>query len=276
MLSDAHPPDAPKRPKSSLSHNVQLRIESYAETSSGRIPQTKRVQQLSGVELAMKPNTNDTIKGKRSVPKQNRRRKYIINPAFQWKYISLVGGGVFLASSIMSTVLYGMVYYQARERRLHLSQAQPLENTVGILIFAGAFALLMALGFAAWTMILTHRIGGPIHVMMNYFADLSNSKIPKVRPLRAKDELKSFHDSFRRAADSLRCDREAEIKTVSEVLELANQAGESSGGRNQSLTELVAKLQDLRLHLASSIGADGNPTPANAASHSENEAIISA
>ncbi len=226
----------------------------------------------------MKPNTKDTTKGKRSGPKQNRRRKYIINPAFQWKYISLVGGGVFVASCLMSTLLYSMVYYQARERLVHLSQSQPLENTFGIMIFAGAFALLMAAGFAAWTMILTHRIGGPIHVMMNYFADLSNSKIPKVRPLRAKDELKSFHDSFRRAADSLRCDREAEMKTVGEVLELANQVDASTNNPNQSMTELVSKLQDLHLHLASSIGADGNAVAPdeNASSHYQKEATVSA
>ncbi|GJM26438.1 MAG: hypothetical protein DHS20C16_28530 [Phycisphaerae bacterium] len=224
----------------------------------------------------MKPNTNNAAPGKQSTPKRNRRRKYIINPAFQWKYISLVGGGVFVASCLMSTVLYGMVYYQARERLLHLTQSQPLENTYGILIFAGAFALLMAAGFAVWTAILTHRIGGPIHVMMNYFADLSNSKIPKVRPLRAKDELKSFHDSFRRAADSLRCDREAEIKMIDEVLELANQAGATSDARPDSMTELVSKLQSLHLHLANSIGADAKSASQGAASTSEKDAPVTA
>lgn len=224
----------------------------------------------------MKPNTKNSVPGKPSTPKRNRRKKYIINPAFQWKYIGLVGGGVFVASSLMSTVLYGMVYYQARERLLHLSQAEPLQNTYGILIFAGAFALLMAAGFAAWTMILTHRIGGPIHVMMNYFADLSNSKIPRVRPLRAKDELKSFHDSFRRAADSLRCDREAEIKMLDEVLELAHQAGASSDARPGSMTELVSKLQSLHLHLASTIGADANTANQGAASSSRKDAPVTA
>ncbi len=220
----------------------------------------------------MNTNTNNSAMGKQSTPNRNRRTKYIINPAFQWKYISIVGGGVFVAACLMSTVLYGMVYYQARERLLHLSQSEPLQNTYGILIFAGAFALLMAVGFAAWTMILTHRIGGPIHVMMNYFADLSNSKIPRVRPLRAKDELKSFHDSFRRAADSLRCDREAEIKMVDEVLQLANQAGSSTDGSKQSMTELVTKLTDLHLHLANSIGAETNTT----ASASTSDAPVTA
>ncbi len=196
-------------------------------------------------------------KAKRSVPKHGRRKKYIINPAFQWKYISIVAGGAFVASCLMGTVLYGLVYYQARERLLHLSQSAPLENTYGILIFAGAFALLMAVGFAVWTMILTHRIGGPIHVMTNYFADLANSKIPRVRPLRDKDEFKSFHEAFKRAADSLRCDREAEIKMLDEALELANQAGQHST-QTESMNELVTKLKSLHLHVASMISTDGH------------------
>ncbi len=222
----------------------------------------------------MKPNYSNSVHQKQAAPKSNRRKKYIINPAFQWKYMSIVGGGVFVASCLMSTILYGMVYYQARERLLHLSQAEPLQNTYGILIFAGAFALLMAAGFAAWTMILTHRIGGPIHVMMNYFADLSNSKIPKVRPLREKDELKSFHDSFRRAADSLRCDREAEIKMLDEVLQIANQAGQSSDAPKQSMTDLVSKLQSLHMHLSNSIGADANfNSSANSKTQTSDEAV---
>lgn len=214
-----------------------------------------------------------TDKSKRSVPRHERRKKYIINPAFQWKYISIVAGGAFVASCLMSTVLYGMVYYQARERLLHLSASEPMENTFGIFIFAGAFALLMAVGFAVWTMILTHRIGGPIHVMMNYFAELSNSKIPRVRPLRDKDEFKTFHDAFRRAADSLRCDREAEIKMLDEALALANQAGQHSAAPKESLTELVTKLKGLHLHVASMIGADASAPQGNQtlSTHESNE-----
>ena len=226
----------------------------------------------------MNRNTaKSTDKSKRSVPKHERRKKYIINPAFQWKYISIVAGGAFVASCLMSTVLYGMVYYQARERLLHLSQSAPLENTFGILIFAGAFALLMAVGFAVWTMILTHRIGGPIHVMMNYFADLSNSKIPKVRPLRAKDEFKFFHEAFKRATESLRCDREAEIKMLDEALELANQA-EQQSVQSESMTELVTKLKSLHLHVASMIGADSNAPQARQtpSDHASSELVTTA
>ncbi|NOX57525.1 MAG: methyl-accepting chemotaxis protein [Planctomycetes bacterium] len=207
----------------------------------------------------MKQNDTTATYGdtKREWSKKDRRKQYIINPAFQWKYISLVAGGVFVASTLMSILLYSMVYYQARERLLHLAQSHPLQNTFGLLIFSGAFALVMAGGFAAWTMIITHRIGGPIHVMMNYFADLSNSKIPRVRPLRDKDEFKSFHAAFKRAADSLRCDREAEVKMLGEALELAQQVNEGSNASDGSSEELVTKLRSLQLHAARTIDAEG-------------------
>ena len=53
---------------------------------------------------------------------------------------------------------------------------------------------------------LTHRIAGPIYVMSNYFKVMIAGEIPKLRPLRDKDELKEFYDLFIAVVDSLKKD----------------------------------------------------------------------
>jgi signal transduction histidine kinase len=49
-----------------------------------------------------------------------------------------------------------------------------------------------------------HRIAGPIYHISRYIRDLINGKIPEVRPLRKKDELKDFHDLIIQLVESFK------------------------------------------------------------------------
>jgi hypothetical protein len=49
-----------------------------------------------------------------------------------------------------------------------------------------------------------HRIAGPIYHMSKYIRELINGKIPEVRPLRKKDELKDFHDLILQLVESFK------------------------------------------------------------------------
>ena len=53
---------------------------------------------------------------------------------------------------------------------------------------------------------ITHRISGPIYVISNYFREIIEGKVPELRPLRDKDELKEFYDLFVIFVDSLKKD----------------------------------------------------------------------
>lgn len=73
--------------------------------------------------------------------------------------------------------------------------------------------LLMALvlvivfeGFVLYLLIIriTHRIVGPIYVMSNYIKDIIAGKLPDVRKLRTKDELKEFYGLFSEMVDTLK------------------------------------------------------------------------
>ena len=69
--------------------------------------------------------------------RRGRRKTVFINPGFQWRYAALVAGGVFVVALLMCTVMYGVLYDQARARLLYLAPAHALENTVSLVLFAG-------------------------------------------------------------------------------------------------------------------------------------------
>lgn len=49
----------------------------------------------------------------------------------------------------------------------------------------------------------THRISGPVFVMMRYLKEIQNGNFPKTRPLRKKDELKELYTEMQKAVDYL-------------------------------------------------------------------------
>jgi len=187
--------------------------------------------------------------------RRGRRRTYIINPAFQWKYTLLIAVGVFLVSALMSIVLYGAVHQQVRAQMVHLAPTHPLANTYGILLFAGGCAVLMAAGVGLWTVILTHRISGPLYVFRGYLAELAAGRWPRTRSLRRHDEFKDLFGVFRRAVNTMKAGKRADLSVLNEALMLARTAAETEGAsREKSLMTLVAHLESVRDEVATTLG----------------------
>lgn len=185
---------------------------------------------------------------------RGRRRNLFINPAFQWKYTSLVVAGVFVISAVMSFALYGMLYQQARIRYLHLSPPAGMENTWSIVLFAAVFAAIMAAGLGVWGVILTHRIGGPIHVMHGHLLTLARGRFPEIRPLRRKDEFKEFFEQFASTVEALKADREAELAALEQAIEQVKSAAESDTAlSSRALADAAEQLERLREDLARSL-----------------------
>lgn len=180
------------------------------------------------------------------------RRHYVINAAFQWKYCVTVAVVVFLASSIISSVLYGILHHQARMRLLN-----PMTYTAQvpwvIFAFALGFAALTAAGVGIWSVFMTHRICGPLVLLRNYVAELSEGRIPDVRPLRRKDEFKELMASFAKAVSSLKTSKQAEVAALSRVLDIARQAIEDDAcDRKTALVAVASHIEPLRNAVESS------------------------
>jgi len=185
---------------------------------------------------------------------RNRRRKYIINPTFQWKYAVTIGLAVFLISTIIGSVLYGVLHHQARLRMMH-PDTYLADVTSVLFLFGVSFALVTAAGVAVWSIIMTHRICGPLFVMEQYLAQLAEGNIPQPRALRNKDEFKSFYASFLKAMKALRKRRRQELEALTEALGIVRSASDTTDLSREALLESAAcRIYLLRKATMESIG----------------------
>jgi len=193
----------------------------------------------------------------------NRRRTYIINPSFQWKYAAMISVTVFLASAMIGIVLFGVLHHQARMRA-----ADPFGYTADvswvIALFGLGFAALTAGGVGLWSILLTHRISGPMFVLKRYMLELASGRIPTLRPLRRKDEFKDLYAAFDTALDSLRAKKKCELEALTEAVEVARTAlRNTDDSRTSALETIVNHLDTLRTRTLESLGGEADlPAPA--------------
>ena len=194
--------------------------------------------------------------------KPNRRRKYIINAAFQWKYATTIAVAVFLISTIMSCALYGLLHHQARMRLIY-PETYTAEVTLVMVMFALGFSLVTALGVGVWCVIVTHRMCGPLFVLENHLVELSRGRFPMFRPLRKKDEFKELYAAFSKAVGSLKDRKHSDLELLNEALTTARSATDSDGNtRTETLESLVKQINSLRDAAAEALGQEVDSLPA--------------
>ena len=188
------------------------------------------------------------------------RRRFLINGVFQWKYTILVIAGVFFTSAAMSSVLFGVLHQQARQSILNQTDPTTLplvENLTVVFVAAAAFATALSIAFGFWTMIVTHRIYGPVYVLERFVAELADGRLPKYRPLRKKDEFKDFYDAFWRAVGSLKESKRAEVAALTEAIRLAESGADGADDQRQKAIELlVNQLEALRKQTVRYLGVE--------------------
>jgi len=138
---------------------------------------------------------------------QYKRRQYVVDKAFQYKYTSLIaviGAGI---AGTMGWLLYDSIR-ETTEVVEMLTGFPELQDTLKdndeqrlITILMGVTALVLAL--VGWGIIMTHRVAGPIYVFTRYARELASGSYPSTRPLRQKDELKEFHQAFTHMLEEL-------------------------------------------------------------------------
>lgn len=154
---------------------------------------------------------------------------------------------VFLVSSVISVGVFAALHQQAR-----LRNADPLQAFGSVapllLTFAVGCAALTAGGVGLWSILVTHRLCGPVFVMERYLRELKNGHLPTLRGLRKHDELKELYRTLGDAVESLRGRAKAELAIVCDALELVRN-GVSAGedGKRQCLLLLTPQLEKLRL-----------------------------
>lgn len=186
-----------------------------------------------------------------------RRRSYVINPSFQWKYTALSIATVFLLSGFLTVVLFNVLHQQARARVMTPMSVTTVDNLTMIGLSAAAFGVVVAIALGVSVFVFTHRIAGPMYVIGRTLEDLAAGRIPQTRPLRQSDEFKDVHDVLCATVDRIRVDRRRQVETLTELYNLAQgvAAGISADG-NTLGEELVRRIDQQRNHAIDSLGND--------------------
>lgn len=198
---------------------------------------------------------------------RGRRKTYVVNPAFQWKYTFLFMGAAFVVSALMSVTLFGVHFQQARARALALQNnpdAAANGDMVLLLLFSAlAFSTVAAATVGLWSIFFTHRISGPIFIIGRWLDNLADGRVPKIRALRKKDEFKQLHASFDRALDTIRQQGRAQCIGLTESIAIASAARDADDQARQCALEKIAKqLDGLRQEVAQFID-EPIPEPAD-------------
>ncbi len=187
---------------------------------------------------------------------RSRRRKYVTHSSFQWKYSLSVALSVLVLSTILSTVQFGAMHKQARLRAITPAAEHTRVTTISFLTGLG-LASLTGLGVCVWSILATHRICGPLVVLEKYFGELGENRIPKVRSLRKKDELKELFATFSTAMDKLRAQRLQEKQAITAALnKLGVLMADCDDQRRPNLEQAKVELDKLCNDITVSLGED--------------------
>jgi hypothetical protein len=191
-----------------------------------------------------------------SPAKSNRRRQYIVHPKVQWKHAIILGAAVFLFCVILSCGLFASLYEEARQRVINPAGYKGSVVTL-IVTAAITYSALTAGMIGFWMIVSTHRMCGPVYVLEQAFQELAKGSIPRLRPLRTKDEFKDVFETFAKAVGRVREDKENQLAKVSQALSAAR-ANRYVGEHEcrEALESLAAQLQQLRSELALGLGQD--------------------
>ncbi len=197
------------------------------------------------------------------------RRKYIIDPAFQWKYVGWAVFGVFFVSFVTSTIQYGVLLQNERSRTVFPIGSTTWSTTSVIVLSTLAFTTVMAIALAVWGIVVTHRLCGPVYVMDGILNAMAAGRFPKRRPLRKRDGFKELYESLWKAVDAVRAGKRAEAASLANVLAMVRSASDADAdGRKLDLAAIAAILDTLRADAARASGddatTDSQPAPVGA------------
>ena len=144
------------------------------------------------------------------MPQQNRRRTYLINPRFQWRFIGFMATVSVLAISMLfvSNILF---FRNMEHEALSVGLApdnpyfdflQEQKSTLSMLYFAVSglvFVLMMGLGI-----LYSHRIAGPLYHLDRKMRRIAGGEEPSPLQFRRRDQFLELTESFNAMVGKLR------------------------------------------------------------------------
>jgi hypothetical protein len=213
---------------------------------------------MESTEKAQANESGDAKQPDAAMPPQvkYRRRTYIVDPRFQWKYtafIVLVGAGI---AAIMGAFLYRA--HSENTRLLDIDPRYYVEISRGeqiFLLYLIAFVVIMALALGFWGIVVTHRISGPIYILGRYLGILADGRYPDLRPLRRKDELQEFFNAFADAIAALKAREKAQFRELTTALDVVRKGADGDDQRRKAaLDDVAGRIERMRSQILAALG----------------------
>lgn len=174
-----------------------------------------------------------------------RRRRYIIMPKFQFKYLAIV---IILVFIIMLVTIY-IVNLTLRTTPVleNLSEIEVVAVTSLVYRTVIYICCVFVIIIAVLGIFVLHRIAGPLYVFDKMFNLVSQGDLTIKVKLRKGDELKELAESFQRMIDNLnlfiKTDKEKIDEIKKEVKSLSNETTEQ--GFQQKIDKINLLLDEL-------------------------------
>lgn len=182
-------------------------------------------------------------------PRPGRSRRKIRNYLIFGEYQLHYAGQMALVSAALTAGLGWLVYRETRiaSRVVDLRALDPSDVEAQVLSAAFhrsdhrlligllIFGVVLALVLAAWQVVTTHRVAGPLYYIAYQTRHIRDGFLGPLHPLRKGDMLRGFFDGFREMQEAM---RDRARKEAEQFARLAAQA--ESGGLDQLAVELRA------------------------------------
>lgn len=142
-------------------------------------------------------------------PYKRKIKNYLINPDFQLKFVVyFIVSGVAVVGGMMAFIIRTMTHLrQELLRQKYTSEGLRalLNETTTEMIFIMGLTLVIFAGVAfVYSVIISHRIAGPVVAINAFINDLKKGNYESQRRLRDYDDLKSIMDNLYELAESLK------------------------------------------------------------------------
>lgn len=175
-----------------------------------------------------------------------RRRNYLINKEFQFRYIGRILFGILLMALVIAFTVYYTTWARIMDAFYNIPQiaaqyAQLFASVNGTL-------LLVLIGFLAVTAVfsvfISHAIAGPIYRFQKAMESLAAGDLTLRIGLRKHDEFKTLASSINQVVTVLRHDVGADLTLVQELAVLSEKlSAAGASGPVKEVQDLVVKLQ---------------------------------
>lgn len=159
-------------------------------------------------------------------------RNYLLNSGYQLRFT----GVIVVIAAVLTGGLGFFVMHKAHEASRLVSvramdptdelaqqlAAQFAANDRILLFILIAFGFVLSLVLAAYGIVLTHKVAGPLFKITTHLDKIRDGKLGVVYNLRKGDQLVDFFEHFKGAHDALRKRTEEDIALIDKALAVAS------------------------------------------------------